>query len=339
MFLRGQKELLDSVQSFLCVKDQCSFASSLSELVFLNSSNSRWAALVGRVAKRCYEAMRLQRARNRWQAYKRLESSGGEEPGVYEDDVPDSDWSDGSGWSDDEDSSKWSDWKEVSFRDDVYADEDYYLGDEWHDDEEESWAETFQAEFVEPWKQLLQRRWEKASCSKSGLFSNKGVVLSAVSLNGFVLRDVSSELQNDKEVVSAALRNRGEVLKWASPALQSDKDVVLLAAQKDGFSLKYTGHDLRSDEDVLLAAATKKWRLLEEVHPTVKGKKCVLAVVREAGGVIEWVDPFGSEEVAVLVEANPNLTTGEAVEIAVQQSARFAAALGRDKPVLALPLE
>jgi predicted nucleic acid-binding Zn-ribbon protein len=106
-----------------------------------------------------------------------------------------------------------------------------------------------------------------ADSTNKGLFKNefieqlskdREIVLTAVSKNGYSLKDADSEFCGDKEVVLAAVKNSGFMLEKVSRKLRGDRDVVLAAVTEEGYAISYADPKFRDDKDVIMAAVKKE---------------------------------------------------------------------------------
>jgi len=77
--------------------------------------------------------------------------------------------------------------------------------------------------------------------------NDKEVVLEAVKIQGFSLKNASDELKEDKDVVLEAVKQHGWSLEFASDKLKADKEIVLEAVKQNSFSLKFIGNSLREE--------------------------------------------------------------------------------------------
>jgi hypothetical protein len=84
--------------------------------------------------------------------------------------------------------------------------------------------------------------------------NNKKVILEAVKLDGYALRNASAFLRNDRDVVMAAVCNKGLSLLFSSSVLQNDKEVVLAAVNNNYSSFKFASEALRNDLDFIYEA-------------------------------------------------------------------------------------
>lgn len=73
---------------------------------------------------------------------------------------------------------------------------------------------------------------------------DKEVIQLAVSIDGHMLEDASTELKADKEVVMVACQTTGCALQHASEELRADKEVVQTACWKDGEALVFVGNSI-----------------------------------------------------------------------------------------------
>ena len=84
------------------------------------------------------------------------------------------------------------------------------------------------------------------------IWSDKDIVISVSTENGYALENASLNLKDDKEVVLAALREAGLVLEEASERLRSDKDVVKQAISTHAAALQDASPDLQLDKDLVM---------------------------------------------------------------------------------------
>ena len=139
------------------------------------------------------------------------------------------------------------------------------------------------------------------------------VVMAAVTQNGFALRYVSEELKADIEVVMASITNNGSALRFASEALQGDKEVVLASITNDGYALRFASKALQGDKEVVFAAVTNNGSAIKFASEALQGdKEVVLTAVTQNGDALQFASETlqGDKEV-VLAAVTQNGSTIE----------------------------
>mmetsp|Transcript_28286 Transcript_28286/g.65619 ORF Transcript_28286/g.65619 Transcript_28286/m.65619 type:complete len:243 (+) Transcript_28286:75-803(+) len=99
------------------------------------------------------------------------------------------------------------------------------------------------------------------------LQGDREIVLAAVSREPCALEFASSNLRDDQEVVLAAVRRNGSALKHASQNLRSDRRVALEAVANEGDALRYAGNDMQSDREIVMTAVANDGRALNHASP------------------------------------------------------------------------
>ena len=138
---------------------------------------------------------------------------------------------------------------------------------------------------------------------------DRALVLVAVGLDPFCLRNASELLRNDRVIVLVAVCHptggRSAVLEHASELLRNDRALVLAAlANDDGghTCLRYVSEELRRDKElVLFAMRNGGW--LEFVPFFKNDKDVVLAAVRGCGVSLEFASEACQHDKSIVLAA------------------------------------
>jgi predicted RNA-binding protein (virulence factor B family) len=132
--------------------------------------------------------------------------------------------------------------------------------------------------------------------------SNKKVVISAVTNDGYALNHAAENLQDDKEVVFAAVTNNGGALEFASQRLRADKEVVISAVTNNGYALNRAAENFRDNKEVVFAAVTSIGFALCYASQRLRAdKEVVLSAVTRNGQALKYASKElrGDREVAL----------------------------------------
>jgi hypothetical protein len=98
-------------------------------------------------------------------------------------------------------------------------------------------------------------------CITSWDFRNDyDVVLAAVNQTPWAFEYAGPQARAYKDIVLEAVRGRGRNLKYASIELRNDREVVLEAVRRKGSNLQLASMELRNDPDIVAAAIEVCWR-------------------------------------------------------------------------------
>lgn len=123
------------------------------------------------------------------------------------------------------------------------------------------------------------------------VIKDKKIALKAVKQNGYYLKNVCPELQNDKEVVLEAL-NEDDLgaFEYASPELRDNKEIVLEAVKLFGGNLEFASKKLQSDKEVVLEAIKEWGGAIRYASPEFQNDKLIaLKAVKQDGWSLEGV--------------------------------------------------
>ena len=123
------------------------------------------------------------------------------------------------------------------------------------------------------------------------LLRDREFALSAVKLQGVLLKRLPMELRQDTEVVMAAVKE-GNALQYAAGGLRGSKAVVLAAVERSGGALACASAALQADRTVVVTAVRNDHYALISVDAALKADRdFVLQLVRENGNALAFAAP------------------------------------------------
>jgi hypothetical protein len=125
-------------------------------------------------------------------------------------------------------------------------------------------------------KQLLETELYKNSID----VDKKKISLEAVKSNGFELKNVEEQFQNDKEIVIAAIRQNPNALEYASIDLKGDEDIVKPAIFSRGQLLSFVSEKLKNNKKIVLIAVTNDQNALQYASAELKRDTNLLDLLR-----------------------------------------------------------
>jgi len=175
------------------------------------------------------------------------------------------------------------------------------------------------------------------------IMRDKGVIMAAVTHDGYLLKYAPDDLKNDKEVVLAAVSNYGPALTYApddfkgdkdvvmaaisdekheymitdyfgsiSDELKNDKEVVMAAVSREPYAIEHASDELKNDKEVVMTAVTGRGYTLEFASDELKDdKEVVMAAVTETGYSLEYASDRLADDKEVVLTAVSN--DGEAL--------------------------
>jgi len=130
------------------------------------------------------------------------------------------------------------------------------------------------------------------------------IALKKVSIDGYHLRYISSELQDDKEVVTTSVKENGWVLEYASPRLRDDKEVVTTAITKECWALKYASPRLRDDKELVIKSVSQCGNTLEYASPRLQDDiEVVTAAVKSFGDSLKHASKRFQDDKEMVLKA------------------------------------
>jgi len=113
--------------------------------------------------------------------------------------------------------------------------------------------------------------------------ANREIVLAAVSVAArgcgtlserfSSLQHAADALKADREIVLVAVSNSGLALQFAADSIKAEREIVLAAVSRDGLALRYAADQLKADREIVLTAVSENVGAILEAADTLKADR------------------------------------------------------------------
>lgn len=132
------------------------------------------------------------------------------------------------------------------------------------------------------WLRLAEENWE-ALLDHPSAWSDREVVIAAVSRCGRALLHADEEIRADRQVVIAAVKQNGLSLQYAAAELKADREVALEAISGCGRAIEFVGEQLRKERSFTLDAVSINGSALRFSTEFQRDHEVVNAAVNNCG--------------------------------------------------------
>jgi len=136
------------------------------------------------------------------------------------------------------------------------------------------------------WLRLAEEDWSELLNQPGEVWSDREVVLQAVTSSGWALQHASEELRADRAVVEKAVKQNGLALKFAVAELTADVEVALAAVSQCGRAFQYCSDLLQTDRDFVLSAVEANGHSLKYVSEQLQDEEIVRTAVDQCGNTL-----------------------------------------------------
>lgn len=142
--------------------------------------------------------------------------------------------------------------------------------------------------------------------------TNEQTILSALKLDGNVLKILGFEYQNCKEFVFHAVKSNGLSIEYASNELKNDKNIVMEAIKSNGLALQFVSNELKSDKYIVNEAIKMNGLALQFASIELQNdKNIVIEAIKSNGLAIDFASKELQLNKDIVIEAlrkNPRIS-------------------------------
>lgn len=116
------------------------------------------------------------------------------------------------------------------------------------------------------------------------LRNDKQLVLMAVGIHGFAIRDAFHQMKEDKQVIQRAVQTSGQALQFLSPFWKNDEEIVSLAVQQNGEALSFASKACRNRREIVSLAVRKDGMALSFASNSLRADRDIVSLALQQNG-------------------------------------------------------